>query len=235
MSLLEVRDLVAGYGRLTVVHGASLRVEPGEIVVVLGPNGAGKTTLLRTIAGHLPVSGGHVELDGNDMTDLDAYRRARAGIGYVPQEGNVFGPLSVRDNLAAAALFRPELAALVGPITDRFPRLAERSNQLASTLSGGERQMLAVGSAMAGDPRLLLLDEPTAGLAPLFVHEIVNWMKEITDEGRGVLWVVEQNPETVLQAAQRVYFMAGGQLRDEQPADALVGEPETLRRILFEG
>lgn len=235
MSLLEVRALEAGYGRLTVVHGASLHVEAGEIVVVLGPNGAGKTTLLRAIAGHLPVSSGSVLLDGRDVTGLDAYERTRAGVGYVPQDGNVFGPLSVRDNLAAASLFRPELASLIEPITQRFPRLAERSNQLASTLSGGERQMLAVGSAMAGDPRLLLLDEPTAGLAPMFVQEIVDWMKEITAEGRAVIWVVEQNPETVLEAAQRAYFMAGGQLRDERSADELVRDPETLRRILFEG
>lgn len=235
MSLLEVVDLVAGYGRLTVVHEATLRVGSGEIVAVLGANGAGKSTLLKTIAGHLPVTGGRILLEGEDVTDLDAYGRTRAGVGYVPQGGNVFGPLSVRDNLAAASLFRPELAPLVGPITARFPRLAERSSQLASTLSGGERQMLAVGSAMAGDPRLLLLDEPTAGLAPMFVHEIVDWMKEVANEGRGVVWVVEQNPETVLQAAQRAYFMAGGQVRDEQPAEELAGDPERLRRILFEG
>src|SRR5690606_29265874 len=151
MSLLEVDRVVTGYGRLTVVHEVSLRVEAGEIVALLGPNGAGKTTLLRAIAGHIPTTAGTIRLDGVDITSADAYRRARAGIGYVPQDGNVFRSLSVSDNLAAASLFRPDLRALIGPITQRFPRLAERSNQLASTLSGGERQMLAVGSAMVGD------------------------------------------------------------------------------------
>lgn len=235
MSLLEVRGLVSGYGRLTVVHDVSLRVDAGEIVVVLGPNGAGKTTLLRTVAGHLPTSAGTIHVDGEDVTALDAYRRSRVGIGYVPQEGNVFGPLSVRDNLAAASLFRPELKGLVTPITERLPRLAERSSQLASTLSGGERQMLAVGSAMAGDPQLLLLDEPTAGLAPRFVYGIVDWMQEIASQGRGVVWVVEQNPETVLTAADRAYFMAGGQIHDERDAAALVADPDAMRRVLFDG
>lgn len=235
MSLLEVEGLETGYGRLTVVHGASLRVEAGEIVVVLGPNGAGKTTLLRALAGHLPAGDGSIRIDGEDVTAMDAYQRSTVGVGYVPQEGNVFGSLSVRDNLAAASLFRPELRSLVGPVTERFPRLAERSTQLASTLSGGERQMLAVGSAMAGDPRLLLLDEPTAGLAPRFVHEIVDWMKAIADEGRGVVWVVEQNPESVLNVASRAYFMANGQVRDEWSAAALIDDPETLRNVLFDG
>lgn len=235
MSLLALTDLVTGYGRVPVVHGVTVRVEPGEVVAVLGPNGAGKTTLLRAVAGHLPVTSGRVELDGVDVTRADAFHRARAGVGYVPQEGNVFRSLSVADNLSAASLFRPELVPLITPITDRLPRLAERSNQLASTLSGGERQMLAVGSAMAGDPRLLLLDEPTAGLAPQFVDEIVTWMEEVTATGCGVLWVVEQDPEAVLAAASRAYFMAAGQIRDEQPAAALVDDPSTLRRILFDG
>lgn len=235
MSLLEVEDLVSGYGRLAVVHEVSLRVEAGETVVVLGPNGAGKTTLLRTVAGHLPATAGTIHVDGKDVTTLDAFRRSKRGIGYVPQEGNVFGPLSVRDNLAAASLFRPDLQGLVAPITQRLPRLAERAGQLASTLSGGERQMLAVGSAMAGDPRLLLLDEPTAGLAPRFVHEIVDWMQEIASQGRGVVWVVEQNPETVLSAADRVYFMAGGQIHDERDAKALAADPDAMRKVLFDG
>jgi len=227
--------VVTGYGRLTVVHEVSLRVEAGEIVALLGPNGAGKTTLLRAIAGHIPTTAGTIRLDGVDITSADAYRRARAGIGYVPQDGNVFRSLSVSDNLAAASLFRPDLRALIGPITQRFPRLAERSNQLASTLSGGERQMLAVGSAMVGDPQLLLLDEPTAGLAPRFVQEIVTWMRETASEGRGVVWVVEQNPETVLRAASRAYFMSGGQISHEQAAAELVANPDVLRRVLFDG
>ncbi|MGF1618614.1 MAG: ABC transporter ATP-binding protein [Acidimicrobiia bacterium] len=234
MSLLKISDLSSGYGKLTVTHNVSLRVEPGEIVLLLGPNGAGKTTLLRTIAGHLPTQSGQIELQGEDITRFDAYQRSRSGIGYVPQEKKVFGSLSVYENLQAASLFRPEVAPLITPILERFPRLRERQGQMASTLSGGERQMLAVGSAMAGDPRLVLLDEPTAGLAPRFVDEIVTWMKEVADGGNGVIWVVEQDPEKVAGVASRAYFMAGGEIRDEKPSSDLT-DPALLRRVLFDG
>ncbi len=234
MSLLQISNLSSGYGKLTVTHDVSLRVESGEIVLILGPNGAGKTTLLRTIAGHLPVQSGRIELKGDDITNLDAYERSRNGVGYVPQEKKVFDSLSVYENLQAASLFRPEVAFLVGPILERFPRLRERSSQMASTLSGGERQMLAVGSAMAGDPNLVLLDEPTAGLAPKFVDEIVSWMQEVAAEGKGVIWVVEQDPEKVASAASRAYFMAGGGIRDEKPSADLT-DPDVLRSLLFDG
>lgn len=234
MSLLDVAGLSSGYGRVTIVHDVSLTVEAGEIVILLGPNGAGKTTLLRTIAGHLPVDSGRIFLGGTDITELDAYRRSTSGIGYVPQENKVFGSLSVKENLATASLFRPELTGLIEPILERFPRLREREGQRASTLSGGERQMLAVGSAMAGDPSLVVLDEPTAGLAPIFVEEILNWMKEAASRGKGIVWVVEQDPEKIAGAASRAYFMAGGEIRDEKPASEL-SDPALLRKVLFDG
>lgn len=230
--LLEVSSLEAGYGKLTVVHDVSLRVEAGEIVLLMGPNGAGKTTLLRTISGHLGAKSGRILLNGEDITGSSAFQRSSKGIGYVPQESNVFGPLTVAENLASATLFRPDLANRIRSILDRFPRLEERRTQRASTLSGGERQMLAVGSAMVGDPRLLLLDEPTAGLAPRFVAEIVHWMSEVTEDGRGVLWVVEQNPEPVIEAASRAYFMAGGEIGQERPASSLT-DAELVRQILL--
>jgi branched-chain amino acid transport system ATP-binding protein len=230
--LLELSSLEAGYGKLTVVHDVSLRVEAGEIVLLMGPNGAGKTTLLRTIGGHLPAESGRILLDGDDITPTSAYQRSTMGVGYVPQESNVFGPLTVAENLASATLFRPELAAHTDTVLDRFPRLEERRTQRASTLSGGERQMLAVGSAMVGDPRLLLLDEPTAGLAPRFVAEIVQWMADIAADGRGVLWVVEQNPEPVIEAASRAYFMAGGEIGQERPASSLT-DAELVRQVLL--
>lgn len=231
--MLDIRSLEAGYGKLTIVHGVDLHVAPGEIVLLMGPNGAGKTTLLRTISGHLPTKAGRIQVDGEDISSMSAFERSRLGIGYVPQDDNVFGPLTVSENLAAASLFRPELAARSEEVVDRFPRLAERRSQRASTLSGGERQMLAVGSAMVGDPRLLLLDEPTAGLAPRFVAEIVHWMEEVASGGCGVIWVVEQNPEAVLEAASRAYFMAGGEITDERPAASL-DDTELLRQILFD-
>jgi ABC-type branched-subunit amino acid transport system ATPase component len=145
----------------------------------------------------------------------------------------VFGPLTVSENLAAASLSRPDLTGRADAVTRRFPRLAERRSQRASTLSGGERQMLAVGSAMVGEPRLLLLDEPTAGLAPRFVAEIVHWMVETANGGCGILWVVEQNPEAVIDAASRAYFMAGGEVTDERPA-ATLDDAKLLRQILFD-
>ena len=231
---LELRSITSGYGKLTIVHDVDLTVSAGEIVLVMGPNGAGKTTLLRTISGHLPIQSGQIIQGGSDITSQSAYERAGLGIGYVPQEGNVFRSLTVAENLAAPTLFKPELADGIGKITARFPRLAERRSQLASTLSGGERQMLAVGSAMVASPQLLLLDEPTAGLAPRFVAEIVQWMSDITSQGCGVLWVVEQNPEAVIEAASRVYFMAGGEITDEQPA-ANLHDADLLRKVLFDG
>jgi branched-chain amino acid transport system ATP-binding protein len=233
VSLLQLSGVSSGYGRITVTHDVSLTVNEGEIVILLGPNGAGKTTLLRTIAGLLPAKSGHVRFGGEDITALDAYERSRVGVGYVPQENKVFGPLSVQENLEAASLFRPDLKNLVDPIMERFPRLRERKAQRASTLSGGERQMLAVGAAMAGDPRLVLLDEPTAGLAPRFVGEIVDWMKTTSEAGKGVLWVVEQDPERVAEVASRAYFMAGGEIRDEKSASELT-DPELFRQVLFE-
>src|SRR5690606_7044794 len=134
MSLLEVAGVSSGYGRLTVVHEVSLSITPGEIVVLLGLNGAGKTTLLRTIAGNLASSTGTITFDGEDVTLLDAYRRSRVGVGYVPQDSNVFRPLTVRENLAAATLFNPERSGIAEEVMQRFPRLRERTNQLASTL-----------------------------------------------------------------------------------------------------
>lgn len=232
--LLEVSGVTSGYGKVEVLHDVSLSLAPGELVAVLGPNGAGKTTLLRCLSGQIPATTGTVLLDGADVTGEGAHRRSMLGIGYVPQERNVFGPLSVIDNLMAAALSRPELVAGVDEVLERFPRLAERRGQLASTLSGGERQMLAVGSAMVGRPRLLLLDEPTAGLAPRFVAEIVSWLGRVVAQGCAVLWVVEQDPASVLKVATRAYLMAGGTLRGEHRAAELI-DSQVLSRIMFDG
>lgn len=231
--LLDVVALESGYGKLTILHEVDLRIEAGEIVLLMGPNGAGKSTLLRTIAGHLPVVSGRIELGGEDVSARSAYERSKLGVGYVPQEKGVFGSLTVSENLAAAILFRADLTERTGEVLGRFPHLAERRSQRASTLSGGERQLLAVGSAMVGDPRLLLLDEPTSGLAPRFVTEIVHWMGEVASRGCGVIWVVEQNPEAVIDVASRVYFMAGGEIANERPA-ATLNDAELLRQILFD-
>lgn len=230
---LDVQDLESGYGKLTVIHGASVQVGPGEIVAILGPNGAGKTTLLRTVAGHLPATAGTIRFDDEDLSSADAHRRSLMGIGYVPQDRSVFGTLSVIENLTSATLSRPDVNGEIDGILERFPRLADRRRQLASTLSGGERQMLAVGSVMVGVPRLILLDEPTAGLAPRFVDEIVSWMTQVTTTGGSVVWVVEQNPEVVLEVASRAYVMAGGRITGEYPASELANA-QVLSRIMFD-
>ena len=231
--LLEVRGLVSGYGRVTILHGVDLSVAAGEIVVVLGPNGAGKSTLMKTVAGHLPPTQGAVLLEGEDIVACPAQDVARRGLGYVPQEHNVFRELSVRDNLRVAALSFPGTRHRLQAVFDRFPILAQRAAQRAATLSGGERQTLAVSSALIGDPRVLLLDEPAAGLAPLFIKQMVEWVKELADAGMGVVWVVEQNPDLILAASRRTYLIEGGRVTDQFDSRELL-KPGRLQELLLE-
>ena len=232
--LLEVQGLVSGYGKVTVLHGVTFNVAAGEIVVVLGPNGAGKSTLMKTIAGHLTPTSGTVTLEGADITGLSAGDAARRGVGYVPQEQNVFRELTVRDNLRVAGLRFAGMQDRLDAVFTRFPFLAERANQRAATLSGGERQTLAVSSALVGDPRVLLLDEPSAGLAPLFIKRMVTWVQELADTGMGVAWVVEQNPEMVLAASTRTYLVEGGRVTDTFVSKELL-KPGRLKRTALGG
>ena len=231
--LLDVTGLQSGYGKLTVLHGVELAAEAGKITTVLGPNGAGKSTIMKTIACHLPVQGGDVRLDGRSVVRQTALEAARAGIGYVPQDGNVFAGLSVRDNLRAAALSHPGAEGRVANVLERFPVLGERSDQLASSLSGGERQTLAIATALIGAPRLLLLDEPTAGLAPIFVDRIIDWVQELTAGGMGVVWVIEQNPEKVLAISGTTHVIEAGHTVSTLPSRELL-ESGRLEQILFE-
>jgi branched-chain amino acid transport system ATP-binding protein len=231
--LLEARGLQSGYGKLTVLHGVDLAAEAGRITAVLGPNGAGKSTIMKTIAGHLPVTGGTLALDGQSVAGLGALGAARAGIGYVPQEGNVFAGLSVRDNLRAAALAFEGAEARVADVLARFPILEERGGQDASSLSGGERQTLAIATALIGAPRLILLDEPTAGLAPIFVDRIVDWVQELTRGGMAVVWVIEQNPEKVLAISETTHVIEAGRTVQTLPSRDLLQEGR-LEQVLFE-
>ena len=223
---LRAAELSSGYGRLPVLHNVDFAVGEGEMVAVLGPNGAGKSTLMKTLAGLLPPMSGTIELRGASTAGWSAPRIAQAGIGYVPQENNVFPTLSVRENLEIGR-GSGRGARSLDQVFDRFPILAERQAQRAGTLSGGERQMLALSSALLMEPELLLLDEPTTGLSPQMVSLLSDWIREIAESGLSVVWVVEQNPERVLRAASRAYLMAGGQAREElNPrglADADVG------------
>ena len=230
---LEVTGLKTGYGKVQILHGIDFRAEPGEITCVLGPNGAGKSTLMKAIAGHLPVNEGDIRLDGRSIARLNGLDCCRAGIGYVPQEMNTFAELTVRDNLAASALAFEGTQARIDDTLRRFPILGERANQQAATLSGGERQTLAIANALIGTPRLLILDEPTAGLAPIFVDRIIDWIRELADQGMSVIWVVEQNPEKILRIARTTWMLDAGRNREVLPSSELL-VPGRLEELLLQ-
>jgi branched-chain amino acid transport system ATP-binding protein len=206
--MLEVEDVHTYYGDSHVLHGVSLEVRPGEAVALLGRNGVGKTTLIRTVVGFTPPRAGRVRFDGRETHRLPAYRIARAGLGLVPQGRRIFSPLSVTENLMIGARTGPWTAARIQEI---FPRLAERAAQGGGTLSGGEQQMLAIGRALMTNPRLLVLDEPSEGLAPLIVREIGRVLQRLKDAGLAIL-LVEQNVPLALRVADRVYVMSKGQI-----------------------
>jgi branched-chain amino acid transport system ATP-binding protein len=211
-ALLEVRGLRAGYGAVSVLHGVDLDVHEGELVAVLGPNGAGKSTLLRAISRYGPtVSDGTMTFAGADLRRMRTESTVRLGVLQVPEGRQLFGRMSVDDNLrlGAFATKRATLAADLAAIYDRFPALAQRRAQQAYTLSGGEQQMLAIGRALMAKPRLLMLDEPSTGLAPLIVEEIFALARELTRGGTALL-VVEQNALATLRHADRAYVLESG-------------------------
>ena len=233
--LLEVRDLNVAYGKVEAVHGVSLRVEAGSIVTIIGPNGAGKTTLLAALMGLHPSSGS-VRYDGVDVATMSVEARVAAGLTLVPERRELFGELSVEDNLrlgAFARVRRGERGADrdLAPIYDRFPRLRERSEQLAVTLSGGERQMLAIGRALMAKPRLLMLDEPSLGLAPRIVRDILHIVSELRATGVAIL-LVEQNARAALQIADRGYVIETGELALEGDAQELARNPRVMASYL---
>jgi len=209
---LVVRDVVAGYvPGLPIVHGASLTVTPGEIVTVIGPNGAGKSTLLKAIAGLVLFEGGNVLCAGEDVSGRPAHEMVRIGIGLAPQTGNVFAALSVHENLVVGGhmLGRAALHARLDAIYARFPVLAERRAAPGRVLSGGQRQILAIGRALVTDPKVLLLDEPTAGLAPRAVGEVFAELRRLAESGVAVL-MVEQNARAALAISDYGYVLAQG-------------------------
>ncbi len=210
MSLLSVRDVRAGYGPLEVLHGITLDVEAGEIVVILGANGAGKTTTMRAVSGMI-ARAGHVTFDGVDISGLNAEKIVRLGIAQVPQGRGTFTDLTVEDNLRAGAYVRHDgIDADIGRWYEVFPRLAERRTQRAGSLSGGEQQMLAIARALMSRPKLLLCDEPSLGLAPLITQELFDVIKRLnSEEGLSVL-LVEQNANLALKVAHRVYLLETG-------------------------
>ena len=225
---LELRDLRVCYGKVEVLHGINVRVDKGEIVTILGANGAGKTTTLATISGLLTPSGGGVFFEGKPLHTLPSYEVVRLGITHAPEGRRVFGTLTVQENLALGAFTskQPERAAhLMSWMFELFPRLKERTEQLAGTLSGGEQQMLAIARALMGDPKVLLLDEPSLGLAPILVRSIFESVREINDRGVTVI-LVEQNARAALKVASRGYVMEVGRVVMEDSAGALLANSD---------
>ena len=210
MSLLSVRRLVAGYGAVEVLHGIDLEVNQGEIVVILGANGAGKTTTMRAVSGMIPRSG-TIDLDGVDISRTGAEKLVRQGIAHVPQGRGTFADLSVIDNLRTGAYTRrSEVSSDIDRWFGVFPRLAERRDQKAGSLSGGEQQMLAIARALMSRPRLLLCDEPSLGLAPLITQEVFDVLRRLNAEDGLSVLLVEQNANLALRLASRVYLLETG-------------------------
>ncbi len=234
-ALLEVSDLRVLYGKVEGLHRASLKVEAGSIVTVIGPNGAGKTTLLGAIMGLLPAAGS-VRYNGSSLGDIDVEARVAAGMSLVPEKRELFGDMPVHDNLRLGAFTRirrgeRDVDADLAAVYARFPRLLERRAQRAETLSGGERQMLALGRALMAKPRLLMLDEPSLGLAPLIVREIFHIIADLRKTGVAIL-LVEQNARAALQVADHGYVLENGEITLEGPAPALAQNPRVIETYL---
>ena len=228
--MLEVTDLGSRYGRIPALSGVALRVDPGELVALVGANGAGKTTLLRAISGVQPVSQGAIRFDGQDLGRLSARQRVKLGIVQVPEGRQVFGPLSVEDNLLLGAFARGSRDTLE-PVLAMFPALAHKRRQPAGTLSGGQQQMLAIGRALMAAPRLLLLDEPSMGLAPQLVAEIFGQIATLKTQGTTIL-LVDQNARAALGVADRGYVMETGQIVLDGAAAALLRDPQVQQAYL---
>jgi branched-chain amino acid transport system ATP-binding protein len=231
--LLTARNLRVAYGRVEAVHGIDLQVAAGGIVTVIGANGAGKTTLLNALMGLTPARG-EVRYDGASLAATDPEERVARGLALVPERRELFGAMSVADNLRLGAFHRrrrADLGAELRAVYARFPRLEERRNQLAATLSGGERQMLALGRALMAKPRLLMLDEPSLGLAPLVVQETFRIVRELRATGVSIL-LVEQNARAALQIADYAYVLETGSVALAGSAATLAGDPRVIATYL---
>ena len=233
MALLEVENVVAGYGDTEILRDVSIEVRSGEMVSIIGPNGAGKSTLMKTVFGLLHPRQGSVTFDGHDISHMQPYQIVERGMCYVPQVSNVFTELTVAENLEMGAFLAKK--SDIGPrkerIYDYFPRLKERRHQRAGKMSGGERQMLAMGSALMLEPRLVLMDEPSAGLSPKMVGVIFDQIRKINESGPAIL-IVEQNAKLSLQMADRGYVLASGENRFEGTGQDLLNDPDVGRLYL---
>lgn len=236
MSMLEVKDLKVNYGMIQAIKGVSFHVEQGEVIALIGANGAGKTTILHTITGLLAPKEGSVIFEGTDITKIPAHKIVPMGMAHVPEGRRVFANLSVLQNLKMGAYTRKdktELQETLKMIYERFPRLEERQNQLAGTLSGGEQQMLAMGRALMSHPKIILMDEPSMGLSPIYVNEIFQIIQDVSKTGTTVL-LVEQNAKKALSIADRAYVLETGNIVLEGRASTLLDNDDIKKAYLGE-
>ena len=232
---LEVKGLEAGYGKIQVLWGIDLAVDPGEFVTIIGANGAGKTTLLRTISGLIPARGGQMRALGQNLIGRSAAATVRMGVGHVPEGRQLFALMTVKENLDSGADYLPDAKRKAAEtrafVYDLFPRLKERSGQLAGTLSGGERQMVAIGRALMSRPDLLLVDEPSLGLAPALVKSVFGALKQINAEGVTVV-LVEQNVQQSLKLADRAFVLENGAIVKQGTGQELLEDPDVRKAYL---
>ncbi len=236
MAMLEVKDLHVHYGMIEALKGVSFEVNKGEVIALIGANGAGKTTTLHTITGLISPTSGTVTFEGKEISKMPAHKIVSLGMAHVPEGRRVFAQLSVYDNLLMGAYTRKdkeEIENTLQVVYDRFPRLLERKNQLAGTLSGGEQQMLAMGRALMSHPSIIVMDEPSMGLSPIFVNEIFDIIKEVSKSGTTVL-LVEQNAKKALSIADRAYVLETGTISLSGPAKELMNDEAVKKAYLGE-
>lgn len=236
MAMLEIKDIEVYYGMIQAIKGISFEVNEGEVIALIGANGAGKTTILHTITGLLSPKKGSVVFEGKDITKVPAHKIVSLGMAHVPEGRRVFAELSVYENLKMGAYTRKdkeETAKTLEMVYKRFPRLEERKNQLAGTLSGGEQQMLAMGRALMSHPKIILMDEPSMGLSPILVNQIFDIIEEVSKSGTTVL-LVEQNAKKALAIADRAYVLETGKIVLEGDADQLMNDDSIKKAYLGE-
>ncbi|MGI6160442.1 MAG: ABC transporter ATP-binding protein [Christensenellales bacterium] len=232
--MLEIKGLCAGYSDLKVLFDVDLKVDEGEVVALVGSNGAGKTTLLRTISGLIPITAGKLEWYGEDLSKIPAHKRAEMGIAHILQGRGILGTLSIQDNLILGSYTKrtkAHRARLMEKVYDTFPILKKRMNLPAGTLSGGQQQMLAIGRAMMMEPKLLILDEPSLGLAPIVVDEVFRIIKAFKEQGSSML-IIEQNLMKALKVADSGYVLETGRIEMQGPSDAILRNPDVRKAYL---
>ena len=236
MAMLEVKDLQVSYGMIQAIKGISFEVNQGEVIALIGANGAGKTTILHTVTGLIAPKAGSIVFEGQDITKVPAHKIVSMGMAHVPEGRRVFAQLSVYDNLKMGAYTRKdknEIEESLEMVYKRFPRLEERKNQMAGTLSGGEQQMLAMGRALMSKPKIILMDEPSMGLSPIFVNEIFDIIQEVSASGTTVL-LVEQNAKKALSIADRAYVLETGTIALDGDAKVLMNDDSIKKAYLGE-